>query len=110
MKDRKSFRSTFDGEGGGVTEVSICVGRVAGVASGCLSGHRSQRQGPALGQGQGEGHRARTERDIWSQMAEWLGIRASNQKVTGFDSRLCEIMLCPWARHLTLLASGRISL
>ena len=27
-----------------------------------------------------------------------------------FDSRLCKMTLCPWARHFTLLASGRMSL
>ena len=42
-----------------------------------------------------------------SQVAEWLGNRVSNQKVDGLIPWPCKIMLCPWARHFTLLASGK---
>ena len=38
-----------------------------------------------------------------SQMGEQLGNRAMNQKVAG---SIPGMMLCPWARHFTLLASG----
>ena len=37
------------------------------------------------------------------QMAERLGNRAINQKVAG---SIAKMMLCPWVRHFTLLASG----
>ena len=47
---------------------------------------------------------------VGSQVAERLGNWASNPKVAGFYSRLCQMTLCPWARHFTLLASGRMSL
>ena len=42
------------------------------------------------------------------QMAERLGNRAFNQKVAG--SILGQMTLCPWERHLTLLAAAGISL
>ena len=41
-----------------------------------------------------------------SQVAELLGYRAGNQKVAGSLSQPCLMVLCPWARHFTLLASG----
>ena len=39
-------------------------------------------------------------------MAEWLGSRAMNQKVVGSIPKRAQMMLCPWARHFTLLSSG----
>ena len=43
-------------------------------------------------------------------MAERLGNLDTNQKVAslipGGGSRRCDMMLCPWARHFTLFASG----
>ena len=39
------------------------------------------------------------------QMAERFGSRAINKKGCWFDSRQCQMTLCPWARHFTLLAS-----
>ena len=38
-------------------------------------------------------------------MAERLGSQAINQKVVG--SIPGQMTLCPWARHFTLLASGK---
>ena len=40
-------------------------------------------------------------------VAERFGNRVSDQKVVGLIPQPCNIMLCPWARHLTLLASGK---
>ena len=37
-------------------------------------------------------------------MAERLRSRASNQKVAGSILGRVKIILCPWARHFTLLA------
>ena len=45
---------------------------------------------------------------IWSQLAEQLENRASNQKVAGSIPRPCKMTLCPWARHFTLLATGNV--
>ena len=35
--------------------------------------------------------------------------RAINQKVAGSIPWACQMTLCPWARHFTLLASGECS-
>ena len=43
---------------------------------------------------------------LGSQMAERLGNRAIIQKVAGLIPGRAKMMLCPWARHFTLLASG----
>ena len=52
-------------------------------------------------------HCSLTHSTQWrGQMAELLGNRASNQKVTGSIPGRAKLMLCPWARHFTLLASG----
>ena len=44
------------------------------------------------------------------QMAERLGNRATNQRVAGSIPGQVELRFVPWARHFTLLASGRMSL
>ena len=43
------------------------------------------------------------------QMAERLGNRAVNQKVSGSIPSV-PMTFCPWARHFTLLDSGGMSL
>ena len=45
----------------------------------------------------------------WSQMAERLGNWAINQKVAGSFPRPWKMVLCPWAIHFTVLASGGMS-
>ena len=42
------------------------------------------------------------------QMAERLGNRAINQKVASSIPGCEKIVLCPYARHFTLFASGNV--
>ena len=57
---------------------------------------QDEQENVGVGKGSGTG----------SQMAERLGNRASNLKVTGLIPARAKMTLCPWARHFPLLASG----